>query len=82
MKRGLKTLRDLIPDRVPGRTAIELARRAVAAERENRVLREALDDMWGCIEHAELQHLQPDTVEVAIKNHAMLWHQDAQEKNS
>lgn len=42
-------------------------------------LREALDDMWGCIAHAEIQHLQPETVEIAKANHTLLWHSETRD---
>lgn len=37
-------------------------------------LREALDDLWGCIDKPEIDMLQPETVETAKANHNILWH--------
>lgn len=37
-------------------------------------LREALDDIWGCIAKPEIDALQPETVQVAQANHELLWH--------
>lgn len=37
-------------------------------------LREALDDLWGCIDKPEIDYLQPETVEIATANHNLLWH--------
>lgn len=38
-------------------------------------LQEALDDLWGCIGTAEIKHLQPETVALAMANHTALWHE-------
>lgn len=37
-------------------------------------LREALDDLWGCIGVNEIKDLQPETVRVASENHTRLNH--------
>jgi hypothetical protein len=34
----------------------------------------ALDDLWGCIGKREMEHLQPETVQLAKENHEALWH--------
>lgn len=39
-------------------------------------LRAAVDDLWGCIGHEEIKHLQPETVAIAKANHEGLWHAD------
>lgn len=39
-----------------------------------RELRDALDDLWGCIAKTELDHLEEKTREVARANHEILWH--------
>lgn len=46
----------------------------VGVERVPGRLREALDDLWGCIGKAEIDALQPTTVEIAQANHELLWH--------
>jgi hypothetical protein len=48
----------------------------VATAATERDLREALDDLWGCIGKAEIANLQPETVRVAQANHERLWHSD------
>lgn len=37
-------------------------------------LREALDDLWGCIRVDEMDHLQRQTLLIARANHARLHH--------
>lgn len=37
-------------------------------------LREALDDLWGCIDKPEMDYLQPETVEMAKANHEIVCH--------
>lgn len=37
-------------------------------------LREALDDLWGCIGKVEIEHLQPATIRIAKENHDRLNH--------
>jgi hypothetical protein len=41
-----------------------------------KALREALDDLWGCIGTAEIDSLQPETVALSQANHELLWHSD------
>lgn len=45
-------------------------------------LREALDDLWGCIGKAEMGELQPETVLMAEANHELLWHTDESARGS
>jgi hypothetical protein len=52
----------------------ELGPRDPAAFASVQRMREALDDLWGCIGVAELKDLQPETVRVAHENHTFLWH--------
>lgn len=39
-------------------------------------LYEALDDLWGCIGTAEIDSLQPETLDVAREVHTAMWHSD------
>lgn len=34
----------------------------------------ALDNLWGCINHPEIQHLQPETIQTAQMVHTQLHH--------
>ncbi len=43
---------------------------------DERELREALDDLWGNIEHAQMMQLSPETRAVAKDNHKFLHHTD------
>lgn len=37
-------------------------------------LREALNDLWGCIGVQEIAHLQPETIRIAAENHNIICH--------
>jgi hypothetical protein len=39
-------------------------------------LREAVHDLWACIAVNEIDHLQPETIEVARRIHEELCHSD------
>lgn len=45
-------------------------------ETDERELRQALDDLWGCIAYTEFTYLQPETVGVAKDNHTVLHHEE------
>lgn len=46
----------------------------VGPESRLTALREAVDDLWGCIGKAEMDDLQPETVEIAKALHEDIWH--------
>jgi hypothetical protein len=43
--------------------------------------KEALHDLWGCIGAAEIQHLQPETIEIASAIHQELAHAPGMESH-
>jgi hypothetical protein len=48
--------------------------RARDAEGRVSTLEAAVDDLWSCLGPAELDHVQPETEEIAQEVHNLLWH--------
>lgn len=48
-----------------------------AAREQVRALREAVDDLWGCIRSIEIPYLQPSTRRLAQEVHDLVWHEEA-----
>jgi len=75
----IETFRHPLTDSVivvhDGRVDVRQAEPAVTTDVA--ALREALDDLWGCIGEAEVRHLQPATQATASENHRLLWHDEA-----
>lgn len=47
------------------------------AQKEVRTLREAVDDLWGCIRSNEIRYLRPSTRRLALEVHDFMWHEEA-----
>lgn len=61
-----------------GMKAVKGAAKLSAMIYRERIVRleDAIDDLWGCIAPAEIAHLDPATVDVALLTHEQIWHRD------
>ena len=53
---------------------LHLANVVIAHDEKMLALKEALHDLWGCIGSAEIQHLQPETIQMASQIHEEMCH--------
>lgn len=65
-------LRDALAELARLRRDVDAGYGGVVEQRNE--LREALDDMWGCIDKPGIDDLQPETVLLAKRNHELLNH--------